>query len=134
NGPESNTDDPMRRPSGGAPYPHREGTQNSTQEAKPTTRTQRITDGSKKVADGSKRAARGSLRLVRKLTQAQGMGQTGLYKLVEVHIFHMGGDSAMAIGLAGTIFFQATTSGARDQVGLALLLMMAPFAVVAPLI
>src|SRR5690606_24327815 len=41
---------------------------------------------------------------------------------------------AMAIGLAGTLFFAATTSEARDQVALALAVTMAPFAIVAPLI
>lgn len=68
------------------------------------------------------------------MTHAQGMGQTGLARLIELHAFHMGGDAAMAIGLAGTLFFAATTSEARDQVALALLVTMAPFAVVAPLI
>ena len=65
-------------------------------------RTERIRSASRAVASGSRTAARGTVRGVRRLTQAQGMGESGLSKLIEVHAFHMGGDAAMMVGLAGT--------------------------------
>jgi hypothetical protein len=36
---------------------------------------------------------------IRKATTAQGMGESGLSKLIELHAFNAGGDAAMAIGL-----------------------------------
>lgn len=99
-----------------------------------TRAARRLKSASQGVSSTSARAARGGLRGVRRFTQARGMGATGLYKVVEMHAFHMAGDAAMAIGLAGTLFFAATTAEARDQVALALLITMTPFAIVAPLI
>lgn len=74
------------------------------------------------------------VRSVRKVTHAQGMGESGLAKLIELNVFHAGGDAAMAVGLAGTLFFAVPTGEARGRVALYLLVTMAPFAVVAPLI
>lgn len=68
------------------------------------------------------------------MTHAQGMGESGLAKLIELNVFHAGGDAAMAVGLAGTLFFAVPTGEARGRVALYLLITMAPFAVVAPLI
>lgn len=44
------------------------------------------------------------------------------------------GDTAFAVSLAGTVFFAVPSSQARDRVALFLLLTMAPFALMAPLI
>ncbi len=71
---------------------------------------------------------------VRRVTHAQGMGESGLAKLIELNVFHAGGDAAMAIGLAGTLFFAVPSGEARGRVALYLLITMAPFVVVAPLI
>ena len=71
---------------------------------------------------------------IRKATTAQGMGESGLSKLIELHAFNAGGDAAMAIGLAGTMFFQVPSGEAREKVALYLLLTMAPFVIVAPLL
>ncbi len=48
--------------------------------------------------------------------------------------FNTAGDAAVAIALAGTLFFQVPTGEARGQVALFLGLTMLPFAIVAPLI
>jgi MFS family permease len=71
---------------------------------------------------------------IRKATTAQGMGESGLSKLIELHAFNAGGDAAMAIGLAGTLFFQVPSGEARGKVALYLLLTMAPFVLIAPLL
>ena len=51
-----------------------------------------------------------------------------------MHAFNTAGDAAVAISLAGTLFFQVPSGEARGQVALFLGLTMLPFAIVAPLI
>lgn len=55
-------------------------------------------------------------------------------RLARTHAFSTGADAMVATALAGTIFFEGATSQARSKVFLYLILTMAPFAVVAPLI
>jgi MFS family permease len=72
-------------------------------------------------------------RYARRAARAEGAGDSGLSRLIELHAFNAAGDAAVAIALAGTLFF-ANPGEARDQVALFLGLTMLPFAVVAPLI
>src|SRR5690625_7349593 len=58
----------------------------------------------------------------------------GLSRLLELHAFNTAGDAAIAVSLAGTLFFTVPTDEARGQVASFLLLTMLPFAIVAPLI
>ena len=55
-------------------------------------------------------------------------------RLARTHGLLVGGDTLVALALAGSLFFSIDPSAARWRVGLYLLLTMAPFAVVAPLI
>jgi len=80
------------------------------------------------------RAGRRGASRVQALTEAQGMGESGLSRLFALHAFNAGGDAAMAVGLAGTLFFQVPSGEARGRVALYLLLTMAPFVLVAPLL
>ena len=80
------------------------------------------------------RAAGFSFRQARRATHAEGAGDSGLARLIELHAFNGAGDTAVAISLAGTLFFQVPTDQARGQVALFLGLTMLPFAIVAPLI
>lgn len=80
------------------------------------------------------RGAQSAYRLARRASHAEGAGESGLFRLVELHAFNAAGDAAVAIALAGTLFFQVPTGEARGQVALFLLLTMLPFAIVAPLI
>ncbi|WP_235946152.1 MFS transporter [Metallococcus carri] len=73
-------------------------------------------------------------RVARRASSAQGAGESGLSRLIEVHAFSNAGDAAVAIGLAGTVFFAAPGDKARTQTLLFLLLTMLPFAIVAPLV
>jgi MFS family permease len=79
-------------------------------------------------------AAGFTVRQARRATQAEGAGQSGLSRLIELHSFNAAGDAAVAISLAGTLFFQVPTEQARGQVALFLAVTMLPFAIVAPLI
>ena len=73
-------------------------------------------------------------RTARKAARAEGAGDSGLSRLIELHAFNAAGDAAVAISLAGTLFFAVPTGEARGQVSLFLGLTMLPFAIVAPLI
>lgn len=55
-------------------------------------------------------------------------------RLARVHATQVAGDALIAIALANSLFFSIPTGEARGQVALYLVLTMAPFAVVAPLI
>lgn len=74
------------------------------------------------------------VRQGRRAARAEGAGESGLSRLIELHAFNAAGDAAVAISLAGTLFFQVPTDQARGQVALFLGLTMLPFAIVAPLI
>ena len=86
------------------------------------------------AASATRRAGRFTLAQVRRATRAEGAGETGLSRLLEMHAFGAAGDTAVAVSLAGTLFFQVPTGEARGQVALFLLLTMLPFAVLAPLV
>ena len=74
-----------------------------------------------------------TFRQARRASHAEGAGDSGLSRLIELHAFNAAGDAAVAISLAGTLFF-AEPGEARGQVALFLGLTMLPFAVVAPLL
>jgi predicted MFS family arabinose efflux permease len=57
-----------------------------------------------------------------------------LDRLAWVHAVSTGGDALVAVALAGTLFFAVPVAAARPRVALYLLLTVAPFAVVAPLL
>lgn len=80
------------------------------------------------------RAAGGALRVARRASHAEGAGETGLFRLIELHAFNAAGDAALAVSLAGTLFFQVPSGQARDQILIFLGVTMLPFALVAPLI
>lgn len=73
-------------------------------------------------------------RQARRAARAEGAGDSGLSRLIGLHACNAAGDTAVAISLAGTLFFQVPTGEARGQVALFLGLTMLPFAIVAPLI
>lgn len=90
--------------------------------------------GARRVARGTAVAGKYTARQARRAARAEGAGESGLSRLIELHAFNAAGDAAVAISLAGTLFFQVPTGEARGQVALFLGLTMLPFAIVAPLI
>ena len=80
------------------------------------------------------RAGRATGQRIRRLTSAQGAGESGLARLIELGVVNAAADTAFAVSLAGSVFFAVPTDQARDRVALFLLLTMAPFALMAPLI
>lgn len=86
------------------------------------------------VAKGTARFGRFTFRQARRASHAEGAGDSGLSRLIELHAFNAAADAAVAISLAGTLFFQVPDGEARGQVAQFLALTMLPFAIVAPLI
>jgi MFS family permease len=76
---------------------------------------------------------RGTRRL-RKWNSRDGAGLSGLAALVETHALQAAGDATITVALAGSLFFSVPTHEARSRVALYLLVTMAPFAVVAPVL
>ena len=89
--------------------------------------------GTLRVARLAGQGGRAGARRARAYASSAGAGESGLARLVELHFVSMVGDSALTVSLAGTIF-AIPTDRARGQVGLFLLLTMAPFALLAPFI
>jgi MFS family permease len=90
--------------------------------------------GLRSVARGTGRLGRGAFRTARRAAAAEGADTSGLARLIELCALNAAADAAVAISLAGTLFFQIPTGEARGQVSLFLGLTMLPFAIVAPLI
>jgi hypothetical protein len=101
--------------------------------------------GLTRAAQAASKASRGTARVVargstsafsgaRRFTHSGGAGESGFSRLLELHAFNTAGDAAVAISLAGTLFFTVPTGEATGQVALFLVVTMLPFAVVAPLI
>jgi hypothetical protein len=76
--------------------------------------------------------ANGAGRVVHRMSRASGAGRTGLSNLIELTAAGGVGDAFVAVALAGTLFFSASVDQARGRIALALLITIAPFAVLAP--
>ena len=61
-------------------------------------------------------------------------GETGMLRLLDLHAASCAGDTLVALGLAGTIFFSVEAGEARDRVALYLIVTMLPFALLAPIV
>lgn len=67
--------------------------------------------------------------------RARGAGrEVGMVRLFDLHAVSCAGDTLIAIGLAGTIFFNVPLGEARSKVALYLLVTMIPFALLAPVV
>ena len=68
------------------------------------------------------------------MTGASGAGRTGLSNLLELHRSGGIGDAFVAVALAGTLFFSTSVDQARGRAAFALIVTIAPYAILAPLI
>ncbi|SEP09799.1 MFS transporter [Trujillonella endophytica] len=75
-----------------------------------------------------------AVRRVKAASRADGAEESGLTQLLWANALHAAGDAMIAVSLAGTLFFAASADAQRSNVALYLLVTMAPFAVVAPVI
>jgi hypothetical protein len=99
----------------------------------PGTRPRKLTV-TRVAAARTRQLSGATVRRVRAYGRADGAGDTGLTGLFWVNALHMAGDAMIAVSLAGTLFFAAASDAQRGNVALYLLVTMAPFALVAPVI
>ncbi len=83
------------------------------------------------IARASKASARKLTGSVRSMFDA---GGRGFRNLAITQVFSTASDTLVAIGLAGTLFFSVPTAEARGNVALYLLLTVAPFAIIGPVL
>jgi hypothetical protein len=83
------------------------------------------------VRDALGRGSRRVARSVEELFSAQG---PAFRRLAESHAGSVAGDTLITVSLAGTLFFQVPSSEARDKMALYLLLTLAPFALIGPVL
>jgi MFS family permease len=72
--------------------------------------------------------------MVQRAATADGADKSGLTALTWPVVANFAVDSAMAVALANTLFFAAASGESKSKVALYLLITIAPFAVIAPLI
>ena len=73
-------------------------------------------------------------RATRTFIKSHGAGETGLAKLIDLTALGSAGDAFVTVSLAGTLFFSVPTGEARGRVAVYLLVTMAPFALLAPVV
>ena len=82
----------------------------------------------------SRQLVGGGVRRFHQATTADGAGRSGLSSLTYATMADYAASAAIAMALANTLFFAAATAQSRANVALYLLITVAPFAVVAPVI
>jgi hypothetical protein len=90
--------------------------------------------GVRLTARGGRRATRWVGRRVMFARRRGGGGELGMTRLLDLHAISCAGDTLVTMGLAGTVFFAVGAEAARGRVALYLLITMAPFAIIAPII
>ena len=70
------------------------------------------------LARGTGRVSKVTVASAKRASEAQGAGESGLSRLIQMHTFNTAGDAAVAISLAGSLFFQVPSGEARGQVAL----------------
>ncbi|MBV9729880.1 MAG: MFS transporter, partial [Pseudonocardiales bacterium] len=82
----------------------------------------------------SRQLVSGGVRRFHRATTADGAGPSGLSSLTYAAMMDYAANAAIAVALANTLFFAAATAQSRTNVALYLLITVAPFALVAPVI
>jgi MFS family permease len=109
--------------------------------SEPRTTEPHETDGSRSHDSVGRRAVHvlafaggGAARWFTRSTRAEGADASGLASLIDLHAIQSAGDALLTVALANTLFFAVSVDQARSKVALYLLITMAPFAVIAPII
>jgi len=88
-----------------------------------------------KVKNLSERTYRSALRTPRRVYERVFAGYGTPFRWLSAEFgASVAGDTLIALGLAGTLFFSVPSAEARDKVALYLLLTLAPYSVIAPLL
>jgi MFS family permease len=100
----------------------------------PTPRVPRKLTVTRVAALRSRELTEGGIRAFRRATTADGADRSGLTALTYATMMTYAVDAAVAVALANTLFFAAATAESKTNVALYLVITVAPFAVVAPVI
>ena len=95
--------------------------------------TQAVRTGARATARASANGGRRTGQAFRSFARRDGADESGLSRAIEMNTVQVAGDAALTVSLAGTIFAMPTDQ-ARGAVALFLLLTMAPFVLLAPLV
>lgn len=133
---------PVHRPPHGrpppSPLPERRTVVVAHDDGEPDRPTRRSADRPPTVtrvaANRARTLSRTTVRRIGDASRAGGAGESGLTRVIWMNVVQTGGDAMIAVALANTIFFSAATSQQKSNVALYLVITMAPFALVAPLI
>ena len=91
--------------------------------------------GAGKLKNLSERTYQGALRAPRRVYERIFAGYGTPFRWLSAEFgASVAGDTLIALGLAGTLFFAVPSAEARDKVALYLLLTLAPYSVIAPLL
>lgn len=93
-----------------------------------------VYSASQRAGRASAAAAGGAGRFVHRLSGASGASRTGFSTLLELTAASGIGDAFVAVALAGSLFFSTSVDEARGRAAIALLITIAPYAILAPLI
>jgi MFS family permease len=118
----------------GSPTYHHTPAGRTDERAAPTTAGGAALVIGKAAITQTNRAARVVTRKVITASKARGAEESGLTALIWNQVLSYGTDAMITVALASTVFFGASANAQRGNVLLYLLITMAPFAVVAPVI
>jgi hypothetical protein len=93
-----------------------------------------VYSASQRAGRVSAAAASGAGRFVHRLTGASGASRTGFSTLLELTAAGGIGDAFVTVALAGSLFFSTSVEAARGRAAFALLITIAPYAILAPFI
>lgn len=113
-------------------------------DVEPMQQPRRFATGTRRVTTAVRTGARSTARATatggqrtghafRSFARRDGADESGLARFIEMHTVQVAADAALTVSLAGTIFAMPTDQ-ARSAVALFLLLTMAPFVLLAPLV
>ncbi len=93
-----------------------------------------ILTASQRAGRAGAAVAGGTGRFIHRVSSASGAGRTGFSYLLELTAAGGFGDAFVAIALAGSLFFSTSVAEARSRAAFALIITIAPYAILAPLI
>jgi MFS family permease len=127
------TNTPPRRPRDTKPYPKGEPPVDESEQPTAAQLPKKLTVTRVAMWRG-RQLGRQAVAAFQKAAHADGAKQSGLSALTYAVMLNYAADAAMAVALANTLFFSAAAGESQGKVALYLLITVAPFALVAPVI
>ncbi|SDO85463.1 MFS transporter [Lentzea jiangxiensis] len=119
---------PPRGPQNTRPLP------NQDQQTTPTPKPPRKLTVTRVAWFRSKQLSQQAVAAFRRAARADGAGKSGMTSVTYAVMMNYAADAAMAVALANTLFFSAASAESKTKVALYLLITVAPFALIAPVI